>query len=500
MILRGLKIFSLVFLAAGCGAAAEHFVSPSGRSHGSGSIDDPWTLELAFSHPPAVSAGDTIYLRGGIYRTPRHSFFKSGLVGAPGAYITVQPYRREHVRIDGGLEIDGAHVIVRDLEVMNSQTRRTTLKTGSFPADMEQPAGITAKAPDVKVINNVVHDTGTGLASWKDAADNEFYGNIVFNNGWQGPDRPHGHGAYMQNRDGKKLLIDNIVFNQFELGLQIYGTATTFLNGFYLEGNVLFNNGALGGRYSRNLLIGGGVVAQSPTVIRNWTYYPLDRDHGGENNIGYYAFGVGCSDLRFEDNYFASGSIALTLFKCSVASFKNNVLIGSARAYNPADYPGNQYLKPSDRPAENRIFVRPNRWEEGRANLIVFNWKRESDVKVDVRAAGLKPGDSYEIRDVQNLFGDPVVRGVYQGGPVVVPMTGMAVTQPIGEVPFPAVHTDREFGVFLLRRENPHASPAKTKTADAPFGDRQPIGPLAAEPAKHLKNHESTVTISQSQV
>src|SRR6188472_4788229 len=136
-----------------------------------------------------------------------------------------------------------------------------------------------------------------------------------------GPDRPHGHGAYMQNKDGYKLLIDNVVFNQFELGMQIYGTANTFLNNFYLEGNILFNNGSLGGAYSRNILLGGTIRAASPVVRDNITYYPTNRDHGGENNIGYYAFGAGCSDLQLENNYFISGSIALTLFDCTVSSF-----------------------------------------------------------------------------------------------------------------------------------------------------------------------------------
>jgi hypothetical protein len=41
-----------------------------------------------------------------------------------------------------------------------------------------------------------------------------------------------------------------------------------------------------------------------------------------------------------------------------------------------------------------KVFVRPNAYEPGRANIVVFNWDRPPTASVDVSAAKLKQGDS----------------------------------------------------------------------------------------------------------
>ena len=72
----------------------------------------------------------------------------------------------------------------------------------------------------------VLHDCAQGLGFWIYSPDSEAHGNLIFYNGWQGrgTDRGHGHGIYIQNRDGAKLLSDNIIFDQFGLGIQAYGS------------------------------------------------------------------------------------------------------------------------------------------------------------------------------------------------------------------------------------------------------------------------------------
>ena len=51
----------------------------------------------------------------------------------------------------------------------------------------------------------------------------------------------------------------------------------------------------------------------------------------------------------------------------------------------------------------------------GRANIAIYNWDRLPSVNVDLSTAGLGIGQSFEIRDVQNYFGAPVVRTTYTG-------------------------------------------------------------------------------------
>jgi len=479
-----LVVLAMFLALPECYGQQSHFVSPDGSPAGKGTIDAPWDLRTAFNHPQAIRAGDVLYLRGGVYDVPGKLNFNCRLKGEHDAAITIRPWRSEHVVIDGGIHVLGEWIILRDLEVRNTTNRRQTDIAGSFPADITQPTGINVFAANVRVINNVVRDGSNGLSSWRDAPDNEFYGNIVFNNGWSGPDRPHGHGVYMQNRSGRKVLEDNLIFNNFEYGIQIYGSSETYLNHFHLEGNVVFGNGAPGGALSRNILLGGTTVAESPVLVNNITYYPLTPGHGGDNNVGYYPSGSGCKGLVMQGNYFVSGGLALTLHNCEVARMEDNTFLGPVRAFDKEPYAvKNQFT--SARPADNRVIVRSNRYEKGRAHIVVFNWERRASVAVDLSSAGLVEGDIFEIRDVQNLTGTPVVTGRYAGSRIELPMNSSAVLKPHGDTRHDVTHTDSEFGVFLVRRVSGTTDrPAAAVTVELEAEDANRGETVAAEAAE----------------
>jgi hypothetical protein len=105
-------------------------------------------------------------------------------------------------------------------------------------------------------------------------------------------------------------------------------------------------------------------------------------------------------------------------------------------------------------PAEPRVFLRPNRYEPGRAHLIIYNWSRQSAVPVDLSGT-VRVGDHYEVRNVQDFFGAPVLSGTYSGGPVDVPMTGVTPVAPIGGSPTPPPQTGPDFGVFVVTSARP---------------------------------------------
>lgn len=432
---------------------ATYYAAPTGRSTNTGTAASPLDIFTAIGKTSPARPGDTVCLAAGKYVAPSSSsyFFRVYLTGAANNYITISSCGRHRVTLDGGMEVYNQWVIVRDLEFMSSFTNRVTSVAGSNPPDILQPAGVSSFAPNVKMINNIVHDLSSGMASWRQAHSNEFYGNIVFYNGHKGPDRGHGHGFYMQNQGATKYLYDNVIFSNFEIGMQIYGTSTTFIENFHLEGNTVFNNGVMSGRYSRNLLVGGTAVAVNPVILNNSTYYPTGWNHGGDNNIGYYASGAGCTNLRMDNNYLVSGGLALTQWRCTIQSMAGNTLFGELRADAVNRRAGNTYLD-RVRPTSNRVFVRPNRYEAGRANITVYNWTRSTSVPADISAAGLAVGDAYEVFDVQNIFGSPVATGVYSGAPISLPMNLVAVTPAVGNAPYPPVHTDMEYNVFLLRK------------------------------------------------
>jgi len=92
--LRSLPALGMRPLATGPG----FFVDPvRGEDDAAGSEAAPWrTLRYAFEK---LSAGDTLYLRGGVYREQAYC----AVTGHPGAPITIRAYPGERVILDGGL-------------------------------------------------------------------------------------------------------------------------------------------------------------------------------------------------------------------------------------------------------------------------------------------------------------------------------------------------------------------------------------------------------------
>jgi hypothetical protein len=95
-----------------------------------------------------------------------------------------------------------------------------------------------------------------------------------------------------------------------------------------------------------------------------------------------------------------------------------------------------------------KIFVRPNQYEAGRANIIIYNWNNLSKVAVDVGSV-LSPGSVYEVRNAEDFFAPPVLVGVFDGKQLELPMTGFTAAVPNGPMIAPAP-TGPTFNVFVL--------------------------------------------------
>jgi hypothetical protein len=453
-------------LTTGLAPGVSIIVSPSGRGGGDGTLERPLDLETALAATGPVGPGATVWLRGGTY----HGAFRSDLTGSGEHPIVVRPYPGERVIIDSApfsepaLSVYGAWTTYRDFEILNSSPGRESAQTNSSqPTDLTRGPGLEVHGPHTTFVALVVHDLAGGFDIWADAVGAEATANIVYNNGWRAGDRNNGHGIYTQNKDGVRKLTDNIIFNQFAAGVHAYGSDAAYLDNLLLEGNVSFNNGRLGDKYDRNILIGGGRVAQHPVLIGNHTYYSRGL-RNGQNNIGYLA---GCADLDARDNYFAAGEFgfAVELVNCT-GSLERNTLVGEVRAVEGKTlinqsvvkerFPNNTYLE--QRPTGVQVFVRPSRSERGRANIIVYNWAREGTVRADLSQAGLENGSRYEIRDAQNYFGDPVATGTYRGEPIELQMSGLSVAEPIGDGLDTPAHTGPEFAVFVLAPAPPSTS------------------------------------------
>src|SRR5947208_1373949 len=134
-------------------------------------------------------------------------------------------YPGERVIIDGndgsgndGFVVHGSYTWYWGLEFRNSDPTRTTTSTSSnFRPDV-----VANNGTHIKYINLVIHDGGVAFYTYTAMPDVEIYGSILYNNGWQGPDRGHGHGLYLKNDVGPVVARDNVVFNQFGYGIHIY--------------------------------------------------------------------------------------------------------------------------------------------------------------------------------------------------------------------------------------------------------------------------------------
>jgi hypothetical protein len=201
-------------LVASVSSAAEWFAAPDGLATNEGTKGSPWDLASAVSGRQRVNAGDTLFLRGGAYKGK----FEFKLAGKPGAPIHVRPVAGERVTIiDSSTSVvaPADHLWIRDLEITGSTPveKRVSRERGSHPKDLPDSDGINIYAgSNCKFIDLVIHDNVRGgVGWWTPSTDSEMYGCIIYDNGWVGPDRGHGHCIYAQNKAGSTKTIENCI-------------------------------------------------------------------------------------------------------------------------------------------------------------------------------------------------------------------------------------------------------------------------------------------------
>ncbi|MEZ4272601.1 MAG: hypothetical protein R3C68_14580 [Myxococcota bacterium] len=265
-------------------------------------------------------------------------------------------------------------------------------------------------------------------------------------------------------------------------GISAHGTtAASYVRGFHIEGNMVVGNGNLG-EAGTQIRIGGAVSSENIVLIDNYTY--MNRPNTTAP-IGKKA--ATNSGLEARRNYFVGGSPAVRFDGWAAdVIFTDNFLVtdyplvistGSAESVSNISWDSNTYFSPlsapfswdgesltptewkkrfnfdqqsthlSAKPSGQTVFVRPNFYEPGRANIIVYNWDLKSSAVVDLSDV-LQSGANFEVRNANDFFGAPVLRGTYRGGGVTLPLTGLSVAQPVG-LSKPA-NLAPEIGVFVV--------------------------------------------------
>jgi len=386
---------------AALAAASEWYVSPSGMPDGQGTQDTPWDIESALDGRQNISPGDTVWLLGGEYKHPNRNRGNLGynvrLAGQAGKPIRVRAAGGQRVTIDGGLAVQppSDHLELWDLELLVSenltQSRRFE-ESGSHPESYDRPHGglNIYTGTGCKYINLIIHDNAQGVSFWSGATDSELHGCVIYDNGWDAPDRGHGHAIYTQNEKGIKTISDCIMTGGYGYTMHAYGSSRAFVDHYTVEGNVCYDAG--------RFLIGGGQPSRGIKVVNNYLY-------NVDMQLGYSA--PENEDCEVRGNVIVNGSLSINKFK-QVIEVDNLIL-----------------HKNDPRPAgaADRVEIRPNRYDANRFHVIVFRRSPSPTVRLEP-GRQLKTGDAYRLMDPRDLFGKPVAAGVYDGTGISIPMQG----------------------------------------------------------------------------
>ncbi len=472
--------------------AAEFHVMPSGSPQGTGSLAQPWDLATALVAPGVVQPGDTIWLHAGTYR----GGFVSRLTGRPGTPIVVRGERAARVTIDtyprddkdnGLFLLLGADVVYRDFEVTCSHPRRETKIAGSWPADIRR-GSVDIRGNRISAVNLVVHDCASGFGFWAEGEGGEISGCLIYNNGWRGPDRGHGHAIYAQNAKGTKRIVDNILFHQFAYGIHVYGSEKASLKDFEIDGNITFENGCLTrkGENAPGIMVGGGSPAERIKIRDNVVV-------GGGMRLG-YPWGTSSEDVVCTGNYMeglvvrdfrqatvmhntivaASGVVALEgagkLLLSGQRWNQNDYYVTDGRWGECAVVEGSksrgltydqwrretgfdaQSTFTRGAPSKLRVIVRPNAHESGRAHVAILNPASLPEVEIDLSRV-LSSRQKFRIQSPKDFFGPAIVTGIYDGLPVRVPMKSVAAPPPVGMPDAELPITEPQFAAFVVLPE-----------------------------------------------
>src|SRR5262249_55422471 len=142
------------------------------------------------------------------------------------APVVIRAYPGERAILDGAgtsssestIHLTGEWSVVWGLEVTNSDPQRTTSSTSVA----WRAFGVVNYASNTKYINLLIHDTGVAFYNDPQYDNVEVSGCIIYNNGWQGGDRGHGHALYLKTYSGPLTARDNVMFDQFGYGVHAF--------------------------------------------------------------------------------------------------------------------------------------------------------------------------------------------------------------------------------------------------------------------------------------
>jgi hypothetical protein len=325
-------------------------------------------------------------------------------------------------KIDGELIVNGSDVIFKGLEIYyTGWTDRENTDENSAD-DIATLGDLNVRAPRVKFINCIIHDLKLPYIG-QEAVGAEFYGCVLYHNGWLAPLRGHGHGLYLQNSEATQMKVrDCIIHDCFGWGLHAYaGNGATLLKNIVMEGNTCLRSGSLSGTARPDILLGGDSGQSTGCSIKsNMTY-------GGSVGVSFYEAGAALQD--FTNNYCPND--------------KNQAWGGYTAVNESGNYWGSAI--------GNEVFLRANDYDSNRANLTIYNQAAANTVNVDVSSVFGASG-TVKAYNVQDYFTD-IQTLTISSGSITVNMQAVNRTVATPDSWDAPATTFPAFGCFVLIKQ-----------------------------------------------
>jgi len=445
------------------------YVAPKGTSTGDGTRNKPLDIFTALSERSPARPGDTIILMGGTYegkmagssRVP----FELGVSGTAGSPVRIIPAPGESAHLNGTSLVTSSYAEYIELDIGDSNWEPSQ-KQHQTGAALEVRAGA-----GTKIINCNIFGGSLGMAAWTPAVDLEIYGSLIHDFGsLEETGRGHGHAWYAQNKEGTKVFANNIAYRGYGWNVHIY-TQGGDIQGFDIIDNICYIAGALKPDQTvDNYLISGYRPADRIRMIGNVGYQPSNIDKW-RPNARLSSYGEGTNGYAvFKDNYLMGAPIGLLVGLWKNLTIEGNTfwaydtlieinsapagLIGKNYKLNKNTYidngvkapfkaqggnlsfdkwqalgfdtEGNLVQRQNGRPGGTRVFLFPNKYRKGRANIGVFNWDSKTEVAVDLSSV-LSKGKRFRIYNCLDIkqtisMARPVLEFTYTGSEIKLPM------------------------------------------------------------------------------
>jgi hypothetical protein len=482
-----------------------YYVATTGSDLNAGTESSPWSFAWAISNSNTVlQGGDTVYVMPGTYYPPagvvRVDAYKAGTATAPIVYRKMPGEARPLLSF--GLRNYASYTWYIGMEFVFLQNDvRVTNQPGSEPNNIGDrwKSGAGLYGAGQRYIQCHMRDCGNGIGTngsqtW-DAVFDECY---IYNNGWIGPDRGHGHNAYLQSNvsRGRKVLRNSVLWCPYQYNVHIYGSDAAKLTGYDILENAIFLSGLPSGENLREVIAFGATVGNLGDMLFDRNSVVRLNNTGASLTVGSSGYNVPPDNLTFTNNVIRPATLVeKTASDCTltftgnivyslgqVSNVASAIIVDGALPYTNRVMDRNAYYKQTGdnrwfvntyntiaawnaasgmdansqmianatgAPTEQIVLTHPSRYTLGRGHIHVHNTTKANTVSVDVGRI-VPNGFPYAIYHVFDYVtgAPPTVTGIANGTRVTLPMSSKTPPTPYGGTALPTM--DNTFGVFVV--------------------------------------------------